>query len=181
MKLFKVFMLHSAFLPLWLSILVLTLDHCKSICSIPVIVGVILFAFSVYASFSLMKFMKKVENSTNDKAYYKLKKIEKKSTLVIEYVFANVLPLSTFNYDELSGWIVLFIFYLLIFIIEYKNDYYFINPIYELLGWSYYEVTLEKNEEVLKCLLIKRNKSKFYDDDSISLYRINDYVYVYAN
>ncbi len=180
MKLFKVFMLHSAFLPLWLSIFVLTFDPCKLIYSIPFITSLILLIFSIYASFSLIKFMKKVESSPNNKAYYKLQKIEKKSTLAIEYVFANILPLSTFNYDELSGWILLFIFYLLIFIIEYKNDYYFINPIYELLGWSYYEVTLEKNEEVFKCLLIKRNKSKFYDD-SISLYRINDNVYVYAN
>lgn len=99
-----------------------------------------LFCFGVVALFLLFKEVK----TTGGK---KCRIIEKKNITdqhFLGYFSLFVLFAVTFEIEMYSMALIFFIILIMIGIVYIRNDFYYINPLINLLGYSFYDVTLEK-------------------------------------
>lgn len=105
-------------------------------------------------------------------------KVKNKNFELISFVTSIFLPLISFQYDQLSHWIVMLIVLIIICYIFCTSDGYFTNPTLALFGYRLYEVDLdnmnERNKKTRNLIIL--SKSVLSEGDIIRCYKLTDRV-----
>lgn len=107
-----------------------------------------------------------------------VEKIENKNYELISFVTSIFLPLISFQFDQLSHWILMILIVIIVGYIFCKSDSYFTNPTLALFGFRLYSADLSNQNSVSKesRTLIVLSKDILQEGDIIRCYRLTEKV-----
>lgn len=89
---------------------------------------------------------------------YVLKKCEKNKIVTVETMMSYVLPLFIFDFSVWYNWIEFLVFFICIAIVIVRNNYFLMNIVLELMGYTVYncEFALTHEKTLIKQVLTKK-------------------------
>ena len=141
--------------------------------------GWIIIVASIIIEFVVFKLFKIVCKQAADEEAEVIEEIKDKNFELITFVTSIFLPLISFQYNQLSHWIVTFIIVLLIGYIFCHFEGFYTNPTLALFGYRLYEVTLDNQRQgILKKgrQIVVITQEKLHKDDRIKCQRLTNLV-----
>ena len=142
-------------------------------------IGVAIIIFSTIIELVILLLFNNVCNSVSGEQTELVTKVENRNFELLSFVTSVFLPLISFQYDQLSHWVVTVIIIVLIGHIFCISDGYFTNPTLALFCFRLYEVELNNmNGNSRKIIVLC--KSKIAVEDKVRCVALTDKV-SYAN
>ena len=142
----------SSLLPLIIYLFIKYIGHDRVFHKIPFLTPnsiVILMLLLEIASIIYVIYYYKIYTTSNNNNYIrvKLSNIQQEKANTTSYLLSNVLPIITLDFRDMAG--ILFVTILISFmgIMYVKNNLFYINPLYDLMGIKTYNATIIKIDE----------------------------------
>ena len=177
-KTFKFFLITSLFLPLWICVTIVyicsLIDNCKDIQDYSInvqdwicIAGTLAMLILSMISFVwCIKKVRKISKRGYNQSTYVVCDIVKMKNYTTDFLATFILPFFAFytglsgTYTQVGVFMVCIIYLILVSIVHYKNSILFTNIIFELFGYSFYEVKTTRGT-----LLVISKKELVCDDE----------------
>ena len=150
----KIFLFLSSYSPLFIILAIKSYQYFYLVLSF---VGLVVIS-NIVLFFVLFK-SKKMSGD-----YYKINKIEDKSSQFLEYIIAYIIPFLGFNLLQITDVLILGILFFMIASIYINSDLIYMNPVMNLFKYKLYKVTTDSKEYMIisKEDIEKIKKSSFF-------------------
>ena len=141
-------------------------------------VGVFIIVLSVIGELLVLLLFSRVCGKVAGEQAERVEKISNKNFELISFVTSIFLPLISFQYDQLSHWVVTLLIVIIIGYIFCTSDGYFTNPTLALFGYRLYNVNLSNQNKVnpqTRDLTIL-SKTLLQEGDNVRCYKLTDKV-----
>lgn len=123
-------------------------------------IGLYIIAVSILVELLILFLFSKVCSNVAGEQTEKIEYIENRNFELISFVTSIFLPLISFQYDQLSHWIVTLVIIIIIGYIFCNSDSYYTNPTLALFGYRLYTVDLnnlcETNKQIRKITILSK-------------------------
>lgn len=123
-------------------------------------IGLYIIAISIIVELLILFLFSKVCSNVSGEQTEKIESIEDRNFELISFVTSIFLPLISFQYDQLSHWIVTLVIIVIIGYIFCNSDSYYTNPTLALFGYRLYTVGLnnlcETNKQIRRITILSK-------------------------
>lgn len=175
-KLFVFSLYFTSFMPLWISILFIDIKSCvensTNVKTEIISIGLILILLLVTSIILLINLS---SNEKNGVIEYELKNAIEEKTLTSEYLLSYILPLFAFDFTRWDNVILFLVFFVTLGFLCIKHNYFSINIILEIAGFSFYKCELSNNDGIdINTIVISYKNLNAFVGDSVYLRSINN-------
>lgn len=141
-------------------------------------VGFFIIALSFIGELLVLFLFSRVCNKVAGEQAERVEKITNKNFELISFVTSIFLPLISFQYDQLSHWVVTLLIVMIIGYIFCTSDGYFTNPTLALFGYRLYTVELGNQNIAIPQTreLTILSKTLLQEGDNVRCYKLTDKV-----
>lgn len=174
--LFSFSLFYLSFVPLWISVIfidVKSIISTNSSKNTEIISIIVILVFAVICCVNL--FCKILQNSPEGSMAGRILKVNEEKTITAEFLLAYILPLFTFDFTRWDGVILFLIFFITLGLLCVRHNYFSVNIVFELLGFRFYNCTLENNDGIeVTMILISRTRLNGKVGEYVNYKSMND-------
>lgn len=141
-------------------------------------IGLYIIAVSILVELLILFLFSNVCSNVAGEQTEKIEYIENRNFELISFVTSIFLPLISFQYDQLSHWIVTLVIIVIIGYIFCNSDSYYTNPTLALFGYRLYTVGLnnlcETNKQIRRITIL--SKTPLTVGDPVRCYMLTDKI-----
>lgn len=191
---FKFYMLITSFIPLWVSVFIIDLwsIFADSYCSIlqllenkyielsTMLLMVIVLSISLFA---LVRFFKVKSKKNENSGVGKILLAKKSDKLVSDFLLAYVLPMIAFDFTELQGVLLFFVYFCVLAYLSIRNNNVYTNILFEFKKYRMYECEIEctvAGAKVVRadCIVFSKSNLIAKVNSEISYYDFDNDIYI---
>lgn len=153
-KAFRWHMLITSFIPLWISIIIVTMWDMVSGCYISVVdffqqkyivlsLSLFIIVITSISLVSFTRFFKMKSKKTENSGVAKIIRAKKSSKLVSDFLLAYVLPMIAFDFTDLQGITLFIVYFAVLSFLSVRNNNVYTNILLEFKRYRMYDCEIE--------------------------------------
>ncbi len=132
-----------------------------------IVIGLVISIFVIFYVFK--------NNEMNEGHKYSLCDAKRDKSITSEYLLSSILPLCVFDFNLWYGVVLFLIFFSTLCFLCIKHNYFSVNIILEIAGYSFYHCTLSNDDNIkISQILISRNNLSKEIGNSIYIKKVNN-------
>ncbi len=174
--LFSFSLFYLSFIPLWISVIFVdakSIISSNSSINTEIISIIVILVFSIICCSYLLYKIHCIspEGSTTGR----ILTVNEEKTITAEFLLAYILPLFTFDFTRWDEVILFLIFFITLGFLCVRHNYFSVNLVLELLGYRFYNCTLENDDGVkVTKIIISRTRLNGKVGEEVSYKSMND-------